>query len=112
MGIKVDSLTLTTCCWSPQVTSAVPPDVAPDCDPTHYMHGIPASCKKGYLRIDTQPAARIYIDGVDTGVIAPGALSMPPGHHKVTFVVGDARYTYPVTIVGGRTETLLKTFTP
>jgi hypothetical protein len=91
-----------------RATSAVPPEQPVDCDPTHYMHGMPADCRKGWLRVDSQPAARIYIDGVDTGVTTPGALAVPIGRHKVTFVVGDDRYTYPVTIRGGQTETIMK----
>ena len=35
-------------------------------------------------------------------------LSLAPGKHKVTFVIGDDRFTYPVVIKAGVTETMSK----
>jgi hypothetical protein len=66
---------------------------------------------KGYLAITSKPTAHILVDGVDSGLSTPisgKALSMAPGQHKITFVMGDDRYTFPVTIVAGKTEQLDK----
>jgi tetratricopeptide (TPR) repeat protein len=66
---------------------------------------------KGYLQITSKPAAKIIIDGVETGLTTPVSgkkLPLSPGKHKVTFVVGDERYTYPVAIKPGKTETMSK----
>ena len=35
-------------------------------------------------------------------------LALTPGKHKVTFVIRDDRFTYPVTIKQGSTETMSK----
>jgi len=66
---------------------------------------------KGYLVITSKPSAKIAIDGVETGRSTPiSGTSMPlsPGKHKVTFIMGDDRYTFPVTIGAGKTERLDK----
>lgn len=64
----------------------------------------PASSGMGYLEVRSTPAAQVFVDGVDTGMTTPisgSALKLKAGKHKVTFVVGEDRYTYPVNIVDG-----------
>ena len=66
---------------------------------------------KGYLVITSKPSAKIGIDGTDTGLSTPisgKTLGLAPGKHKVTFIMGDDRYTFPVTITAGKTERLDK----
>lgn len=66
---------------------------------------------KGYLQVFSKPAARILIDGVDTGLTTPisgKALALTPGKHKVTYVIGQDRYTYFVTTKSGQTDTMTK----
>jgi len=66
---------------------------------------------KGYLVITSKPSAKIGIDGTDTGLSTPisgKTLGLTPGKHKVTFIMGDDRYTFPVTITAGKTERLDK----
>jgi serine/threonine protein kinase len=66
---------------------------------------------KGYLMITSKPSARIAVDGVDTGLSTPisgKALSLTPGKHKITFIMGDDRYTFPVTITGGQSQSMNK----
>jgi hypothetical protein len=66
---------------------------------------------KGYLQVFCKPQAKILLDGVETGMKTPingHALSLTPGKHKVTFVIGDDRFTYPVVIKAGATETMSK----
>ena len=66
---------------------------------------------KGYLTLTSKPSARIAVDGVDTGLSTPisgKALSLTPGKHKITFVLGDDRYTFPVSIVGGQSQSMNK----
>jgi hypothetical protein len=66
---------------------------------------------KGYLQLFSKPQAKILIDGTDTNLKTPIAgqqLQLAPGKHKVTFVIGDDRFTYPVQIKAGVTETMSK----
>jgi hypothetical protein len=70
-----------------------------------------ADPSKGYLQVFSKPVAKILVDGVDTGMKTPisgHTLALTPGKHKVTFVIGDDRFTYPVTIKQGSTETMSK----
>ncbi len=66
---------------------------------------------KGYLTITSKPSAKIAVDGIDTGLSTPisgKALSLTPGKHKITFVMGDDRYTFPIVVVGGQTQAMNK----
>jgi ferric-dicitrate binding protein FerR (iron transport regulator) len=67
---------------------------------------IPAD--KGKLRIEAMPAARLWVDGADTGKTTPAELVLAAGKHKVTFAIGDDRFTYPVNIVGGQSAIMIK----
>ncbi len=67
------------------------------------------SGSKGYLQVFSKPSAKILIDGKDSGMstpIAGHALALPVGKHKVSFVLGEDSYTYPVTVEQGQTATL------
>ena len=64
---------------------------------------------KGYLAITSKPVAKILVDGTETGMSTPitgKSLALAPGKHKVTFVIGDDRYTFPVVITTGKVEQL------
>ncbi|HEY5923025.1 MAG TPA: protein kinase [Kofleriaceae bacterium] len=70
-----------------------------------------ADPNKGYLQVFSKPPAKILIDGNDSGLKTPisgQSLSLAPGKHKITFVIGDDRFTYPVVIKAGVTETMSK----
>jgi hypothetical protein len=59
----------------------------------------------------SKPPAKILVDNVETNLKTPisgQTLSLAPGKHKVTFVIGDDRFTYPVVIKAGVTETMSK----
>jgi hypothetical protein len=63
----------------------------------------------GYLTVSSKPSARISIDGVDTGMSTPtGKISLSPGRHKVTFTVGDDKFTFAVNIKAGETLPMSK----
>lgn len=66
----------------------------------------------GYLVVHSTPFARIHIDGKDTGRTTPIAsrarIALAPGRHKLTFVVGEHRYTYTVMIETGKTTKITK----
>ncbi len=68
--------------------------------------------EEGYLIAWTTPWARVWIDGKDTGKttpIAPRAkIPLSPGKHKVTFVVGTEKFSYPVVIEPGAVKKLRK----
>jgi len=73
--------------------------------------GGPDDGTKGYLRLFSQPVAKVLIDGIDTGLTTPVTgkeLMLTAGKHKVTFVIDQDRFTYPVTIKVGATETMTK----
>ena len=40
--------------------------------------------------------------------ISGQSLGLTPGKHKITFVIGDDRFTYPVMVTAGKTETMSK----
>jgi serine/threonine protein kinase len=66
----------------------------------------------GYLVAYTTPWAKVVIDGKDTGKMTPIAprakIALPPGKHKVTFVVGRENWSYTVTIKAGETSKITK----
>jgi len=64
---------------------------------------------KGYVDLASKPPAKILIDNVDTGKSTPvTGLPIAPGKHKITFAIGDDKFTYPVVITAGKTESLNK----
>jgi hypothetical protein len=71
----------------------------------------------GYLIANTQPWARVLIDGKDTGRSTPippiSKISLSEGKHIVTFVVGNGNtkreFEYQVTIKAGKDHRLIKT---
>ena len=66
---------------------------------------------KGFLQVFSKPPAKILVDGNDTNLKTPisgHTLALTPGKHKITFVIGDDRFTYPVVIKAGITETMSK----
>jgi hypothetical protein len=67
---------------------------------------------KGYLQVLSKPTnAKILVDGVDSGLTTPikgKKLALTPGKHKITYVIGDDRFTYPVNIQPGKTELMSK----
>ncbi len=66
---------------------------------------------KGYLQVYSKPTAHILVDGQETNLKTPisgHALPLSPGKHKITFVIGDDRFTYPVMVKAGSTETMSK----
>ena len=79
-----------------------------------FKHGISHDALEGKLGNDgianiyCKPEAKILVDGVDTGQTTPAHLQLGAGKHKVTFVVGQDRFTYPLTIRAGESETISK----
>ncbi|MGE5186446.1 MAG: hypothetical protein ACM31C_30530 [Acidobacteriota bacterium] len=64
-----------------------------------------------FLELQTTPSAKVLLDGNDTKLVTPvtaGQLRVSPGKHKVTFVIGDDRYTYPVVVEAGQTAMMSK----
>ncbi len=95
----VDTKTTTT--TKPADTKVVKTDKAPG----------EAAEAKGYLSVQSTPSAKIFVDGVDTGLSTPISgkqLSLAPGKHKVTFAVGGDKFTFAVMIKAGVTELLKK----
>ena len=62
----------------------------------------------GVLNISCKPQAKIVIDNVDTGLTTPAHVRLRAGKHKLTFRVGDDRFTYAVTIKAGESTTISK----
>jgi outer membrane biosynthesis protein TonB len=66
---------------------------------------------KGYLAVTSKSPAKILVDGVDTGLSTPitgHMLPLSPGKHKVTFLIGTDRVTFPVVIKAGENSALHK----
>jgi hypothetical protein len=70
-----------------------------------------ADATKGYLQVYSKPTAHILVDGKETNLKTPisgHTLPLTAGKHKITFVIGDDRFTYPVIVKAGATETMSK----
>ena len=65
-------------------------------------------CTGGVIKIASTPPAKIYLDGVDTGKTTPATLQATVGKHRITFVVGNDKYTYVVSAKAGETTSLTK----
>ena len=72
-----------------------------------------SSNQPGSFTAFTQPFARVYVDGKDTGKMTPiaprSAISLPPGKHDIQFVVGEQRFNYTITIAPGQNKNLVRT---
>jgi hypothetical protein len=66
----------------------------------------------GFLVANTQPWAKVYIDGKDTGKTTPIAprskIPLKPGKHVVTFVANGKRYNFDVMIKPGEDFRLIR----
>lgn len=84
-----------------------------DCERNHIskeLLDVPA-----YLEISSSPPARVFIDGVDSKLTTPivgRALTLAPGRHDVTFIVGDRRHKQSVLIRAGTVQKLHKILPP
>ena len=66
---------------------------------------------RSFLNITSKPNAKILLDNNDTHLTTPissHALPVPPGKHKLTFVVGGDKFTYSVVVKPGETVTVHK----
>jgi hypothetical protein len=62
----------------------------------------------GIANIYCKPDAKLLVDGTPTGQTTPAHLRLSAGKHKLTFVLGQDRFTYPVTIKAGESTTISK----
>jgi hypothetical protein len=63
----------------------------------------------GFLDVASDPAAKIVIDGADTGKVTPQShLELKTGHHKLTLVTLDGAHSRTVgfTVQAGQTTKL------
>jgi hypothetical protein len=84
---------------------------SPPIDPQGGPQGATAapSDGMGMLHATAKPAtAKIFIDGVDTGMVGTADVPVAPGKHKISFEVGSDKYTYPFVIEAGATATVSK----
>jgi hypothetical protein len=69
----------------------------------------PAAGGATTLDINTIPAARVFLDGVDTGRRTPiRGLVVTPGRHVVELRVGDTSHRYPVVASPGESVRLFR----
>ncbi len=70
------------------------------------------SNEPGFLVANTQPWAKVIIDGKDTGKTTPIAprskIPLKPGKHKVTFVANGKKYDFDVQIKPGEDFRLIR----
>jgi serine/threonine protein kinase len=80
--------------------------------PAHEAKAAPPSSEPGFLVANTQPWAKVLIDGKDTGKTTPIAprskIPLKPGKHVVTFVVSGKKYNFDVLIKPGEDARLIK----
>lgn len=71
-----------------------------------------AASEDGYLIANTQPWAKVIIDGKDTGKTTPIAprskIPLKPGKHTVTFVANGRNYNFDVVIKPGEDTRLIR----
>ncbi|MDB4966636.1 MAG: serine/threonine protein kinase [Myxococcales bacterium] len=71
-----------------------------------------ASQESGYLVANTQPWAKVIIDGKDTGKTTPIAprskIALKPGKHVVTFVANGKKFNFDVVIKAAEDTRLIK----
>lgn len=88
----------------PRVASSPPPGVSRE----------PASAPQepGYLVANTQPWARVFVDGKDTGQSTPippsRRLRLTPGRHTITFASDHKKLDYTVVVRQGEEIRLIK----
>jgi serine/threonine protein kinase len=72
----------------------------------------PSPTENGFLVANTQPWAKVFIDGKDTGKTTPIAprskIPLKPGKHVVTFVANGKRFNFDVTIKPAEDTRLIK----
>ena len=70
----------------------------------------PAGGNFGYLRIQTIPWARVFVDGRDTGRNTPvPQLRVPAGRHTIGLRTNDGTmHTVVVTVTAGETERIAR----
>jgi hypothetical protein len=71
-----------------------------------------SSQDSGYLVANTQPWAKVIIDGKDTGKTTPIAprskIALKPGKHVVTFVANGKKFNFDVVIKAAEDTRLIK----
>ena len=72
----------------------------------------PSANEPGFLVANTQPWAKVIIDGKDTGKTTPIAprskIPLKPGKHVVTFVANGKKFNFDIVIKPGQDERLIK----
>jgi hypothetical protein len=72
----------------------------------------PSPTENGFLVANTQPWAKVFIDGKDTGKTTPIAprskIALKPGKHVVTFVANGKKFNFDVTIKPAEDTRLIK----
>jgi hypothetical protein len=72
----------------------------------------PSPTENGFLVANTQPWAKVFIDGKDTGKTTPIAprskIALKPGKHLVTFVANGKKFNFDVTIKPAEDTRLIK----
>ena len=86
--------------------STPPPPAAPTAS---------TSDKDGYLIANSQPYAKVLVDGKDTGKVTPIAprdhIALKPGKHVITFVTSDKRVSADVIIKSGEEAKVVRNLT-
>jgi len=92
---------------SPPASSASPPPAA--------AAPAPGSDKEGFLIANSQPYAKVLVDGKDTGKVTPIAprdhIPLKPGKHVITFVTSDKRVSADVIIKSGEEAKVVRNLT-
>jgi hypothetical protein len=75
----------------------------------------PGSDKDGYLIANSQPYAKVLVDGKDTGKTTPIAprdhIPLKPGRHVITFVTSDKKVSADVLIKPGEEAKVVRNLT-
>jgi hypothetical protein len=64
----------------------------------------------GTLMVASKPPAKLFVDGVDTGLWTPTKLVLSAGRHKIQFTIENSKYSFPVEVKEGETHRVVKDF--
>ncbi len=99
----------------PEPKEELAPVKAPAVRPEPPVKEAPKGNEPGFLVANTQPWAKVLIDGKDTGKTTPIAprskISLKPGKHVVTFVANGKKFNFDVVIKPAEDTRLIKQLT-
>ena len=102
---------------APQTSDAADDAGVPDGSTSGSGEPKPAAVSnaKGYVEVFSDPPAQVLVDYKPTGLTTPVTgqkILLSPGKHKITYVLGSSKSTFPIIVKPGEKTVLSKSLTP